>query len=95
MVDFRKLISPRSRAKHAAVTEALEEFSNLDAPEMARSLLDMSRRAFELAGYKEDRFYSYDEAALVRIVPEVALRLDPSVALRENPGPTDGLVTAS
>lgn len=77
MVDFRKMISPRSQAKLKAIHDELTEIRT--NPEMAAWLVGMARELRETGRFQKDETYSYDEWALFRVIPEMAVRLDPTL----------------
>jgi hypothetical protein len=86
-MDFRKVISPKSQAASRRRREAVMAFQN-DTPEgQAATLLDGVRQLRESGFFSDDPRYSYDEWALYRVVPELAMKLDPNVELQdvENP----------
>jgi len=89
MIDFRKLIKPATLVQMEKISAQMETFSAKDPAEQARDLLDIARRAFACGGYLEDDRRSYDEWALLRVMPEIARRLDPTITLlpREIPRP--------
>lgn len=91
MVDFRKLLSPASRAQIARRNAIVMEFQDLAPKEMADALLTNARTLQDSGCFSPDQRYSYDEWALYRVVPEVALALDPDVVLRdvEQPDPKE------
>lgn len=88
MVDFRKLISPKSRAENRRIAEQIMAFQKLQPGEMAEELLGHSRKLIDSGAFSTDQRYSYDEWALYRIIPEIALRLDPRITLRNNEHPS-------
>jgi len=86
-MDFRKLISPKTKAATRRRSEAVMAFQN-DTPEgQAATLLHAARTLRESGAFSKDQRYSYDEWALYRVVPELAMKLDPNVELQdvENP----------
>lgn len=90
-MDFRVLLSPRSRSEMAAVDVAMQEFTALDDKAMAAGLVDLARRLIATDSFHPDQRYSYDEWALNRVIPELARRLDPELPLlpREIPQPDE------
>jgi len=87
-MDFRKVISPKSQAASARRRAAVMAFQN-DTPEgQAATLLNAVRSLRESGAFSDDPRYSYDEWALFRVVPELAMKLDPDIELQdvENPG---------
>lgn len=89
MVDFRKLISPKSRREVAQRTAAVHEYHKLPDTGKAEVLLTHARALIDSGVFSSDQRYSYDEWALYRVIPEIALRLDPGVTLRETEQPKD------
>jgi hypothetical protein len=86
-MEFRKVISPKSQAATERRRAAVMEFQE-DTPEgQAATLLNAARKMRESGAFSDDPRYSYDEWALYRVVPELALKLDPSIELQaaENP----------
>lgn len=81
MVDFRKMISPKSRARSHARTQKFMDFADLSNQEMGAQLLDMTRTLRNCGAFSDDQRYSYDEWALYRVLPEIALRLNPDLEL--------------
>lgn len=79
MVDFRKMSTPRTQVQMRRVRQMLEEFSDMQKSDQARTLLSITRKAFDAGGYQEDMTRSYDEWALLRVLPEIARRIDPSI----------------
>lgn len=78
MVDFRKIISPRSQSQLQSVRDELAiPRSNA---EMAEWLVGMARELRQTGRFHADHSYSYDEWALFRVIPELAVRLDPAAA---------------
>lgn len=82
MVDFRKLLSPKSRAEIAVRREIAIEFQGKDAAGMAMALVQASRTLIDSGLFNSDPTYSYDEWALYRCIPALARRLDPKLELR-------------
>lgn len=77
MVDFRKMISPRSQAQMKEVRDELNlPRSN---PEMAEWLVGLARELRGTGHFSAEPIYSYDEWALFRVIPELAARLDPAL----------------
>lgn len=89
MVDFRKLISPRSQAEIKHRRQTVMRFQELPPRDMARELLDMSRALIDSDRFSSEPNWSYDERALYRVIPEIARRLDPEVELRDSEIPKD------
>jgi hypothetical protein len=89
MVDFRKMISPASNMQIKKRNQAIMDFQELGRVEMAEEILRHSRRMIDSGSFSRDQRYSYDEWALYRVVPELALRLNPLVDLRANENPTE------
>lgn len=87
MVDFRKMISPRSQAKLEEIRSELAEPRNNS--EMAAWLVGLARELRETGRFKEDETYSYDEWALFRVIPELAVRLDPTLVRMPEEMPRD------
>lgn len=86
MVDFRKLLSPKSRAEIAVRRERAIEFQAKDPAGMAGALVDASRTLVDSGLYRTDEpkaHWSYDEWALLRVIPALAKRLDPNLDLRK------------
>lgn len=88
MVDFRKLISYDSRQRVARMMSVIERFDASDPKTQARILLDTARKVYEDGAFSVEHHYSYDEALLLRVIPQIAHRLDPDIVLldREKPG---------
>ncbi|MCE6959370.1 hypothetical protein LAZ40_09930 [Cereibacter sphaeroides] len=63
----------------------------MDGPELAAWLLGLARSLRDSGKFNTDPTYSYDEWALFRVIPEMALRLDPAAKLRpeEIPDPAE------
>ncbi|MFX4299849.1 hypothetical protein [Pseudosulfitobacter pseudonitzschiae] len=89
MVDFRKLVSPKSRRKIAERYAFISEFETMSDAEKAEVLLTKSRSLIDSGVFSSDQRYSYDEWALYRVIPEIALRLDHTVTLRETEHPKE------
>ena len=81
MVDFRKMISYDSRQKVARMLAVVNDFSALDRKAQARALLDTARKVYDEGSFKPEHNYSYDEALLLRVIPQIAKRLDPEIRL--------------
>ena len=88
MVDFRKMISYDGRQRVSRMLCAVDAFSNLDKKGQARVILEVARKVYDRGSFNTSHHYSYDEALLLRVIPQIAKRLDPDVALldREQPG---------
>lgn len=84
MVDFRKLLSPKSRAEVAEQRNDCIAFQQQDAAGMAQSLVEASRKLIDSGLFKEDPRWSYDEWMIYRCIPALAKRLDPNLELRSN-----------
>ncbi|MBW3243264.1 hypothetical protein KUV57_11205 [Epibacterium sp. DP7N7-1] len=82
MVDFRKLLSPKSREEIAVRKERAIEFQAKDPSGMASALIEASRALIDSGLYNTDPTYSYDEWALYRCIPALAKRLDPDLEMR-------------
>jgi len=82
MVDFRKLLSPKSRAEIAVRQERAIEFQSKDPAGMAEALVEASRSLIDSGLFSSDPTYSYDEWALYRCIPALAKRLDPRLEPR-------------
>jgi hypothetical protein len=89
MVDFRKMISPASSMQIKKRNQAIMDFQELGPIDMADELLRHSRRMIDSGAFSPDPRYSYDEWALRRVVPELALRLNPDIELRQDENPTE------
>ena len=89
MVDFRRLISPKSQNELIKANEELIAIQELDPSALADRLLELSRCLQDSGCFKPDQRYSYDEWAIYRVVPTLARRLDPDVVLRETEKPQD------
>lgn len=84
MVDFRKLISAKSRQRFAAREAILARFEEAVPAGKAAQLLEASRTLIDSGRFKTDQRYSYDEWALYRVIPALARGLaGPGLELRE------------
>lgn len=85
MVDFTKMLSPRTRRENKARLDRILAFQEMDRSEMAVELLSASRTLidsglFPLPGSVSD--FGNDDWALYRCIPAMAVCLDPDVDLR-------------
>jgi hypothetical protein len=88
MVDFRKLTSPRARLENQRLRDAIKACESMSNTDMARELLTHSRTLIDSGAFSTDQRWSYDEWALYRVIPELALKLDPTVELRDTENPS-------
>ena len=90
-MDFRKLLSPKSRAEIAERRAQVLAFQTLSPLEMAEELMTHVRSLRGSGQFSNDPHYSYDEAALYRVAPELARVLDPDFELdeAEHPAPEE------
>lgn len=93
--DFRKILSPKTRAEGNAHLERILAFQDMDRPHMAESLLEASRALVDAGPLKPEhafRQWGDDEWMLYRYIPALAFCLDPSVEMRdvELPKPEEG-----
>lgn len=84
MVDFRKMLSPRTRRENKARLDRILAFQEMNRSEMAVELLSASRTLIEsglfpLPGSVSD--FGNDDWALYRCIPAMALCLDPDLEL--------------
>lgn len=82
MVDFRKIISPKSRMEIQERRERRMAFQAQDRAGMAASLIASSRALADSGQFHSSPDWSYDEWAIYRCIPALAKRLDPALELR-------------
>ena len=92
--DFRKILSPKTRAEGKAHLERILAFQDMDRRNMAKSLLEASRTLVDAGPLKPEHPFNKwgdDEWVLYRYIPALAVCLDPSVELRdvETPKPEE------
>ncbi|MCW3782960.1 hypothetical protein [Defluviimonas salinarum] len=80
-LDFRKLVSPRSRKDYSAALSRAEEMVAMSDRDLAARIVGIARDMRASGAYSTDPRYSYDEWALFRVIPELARRLDPETRL--------------
>lgn len=93
--DFRKILSPKTRAEGKTHLERILAFQDMDRRGMAVTLLEASRTLVDAGPLKPEhafRQWGDDEWMLYRYIPALAVCLDPSIELRdvELPKPEEG-----
>lgn len=89
-IDFRKLTTPTTQLSSLERKARLDVFMSCTSDaEMARHILEFARTLRKSQHLNTDPTYSYDEAALYRLIPEIARRLDPSITLEDAEVPKD------
>lgn len=86
MADFRKLLSPKTRAERQAHLERMVAFQDMDPRGMSAALLEANRTLVEAGPLKpESAFNTWgdDEWMLYRCIPALAVCLDPQAELRD------------
>lgn len=81
-MDFRKILSPKTRAEMRRKRERAVAFQELGRKEMAQELLQACRTLADSGLFKGDMPWSSEEWAIYRCIPALARRLDPLVDLR-------------
>lgn len=96
MVDFRKMLSPKTRRQSREGLDRILAFQEMDRRDMAAALLEARRSLvdsglFELENPESYMDWRNDDWALYRNIPALAICLDPDITLRpdEMSGPDD------
>lgn len=86
MADFRKLLSPKTRAESEAHLERMLAFQDMDPEGMSAALLEANRTLVEAGPLKPETAFNTwgdDEWMLYRCIPALAVCLDPEAELRD------------
>ncbi|MBW3243265.1 hypothetical protein KUV57_11210 [Epibacterium sp. DP7N7-1] len=86
MHDFRKLLSPKTRAESEAHLERVLSFQDMDPQGMSAALLEANRTLVDAGPLKPETAFntwSDDEWMLYRCIPALAVCLDPEAELRD------------